>query len=119
MAAVAVTAVGAMTERLPKRRRGPRPRVVMLGTVATFLAVLALLSFQLRAGLDPALGAGRQAVALVASVHGKKVVTRASGGSAGTAPSTRTGAAHHGRHAHVTTRASGAGSHRRGGGEND
>lgn len=98
-----------MTER---RRRRPRPRVVIAGTLASFLAVLALLSFQLRAGLDPALGAGRPTVALSASAHGAKVVTRASGG--GTVPAAQKGSAHH-AHAPVVTRASGAG----GGGDDE
>jgi hypothetical protein len=38
-----------------RRRRGPGPSTVILTSVAAFLAILAFLAFQLRAGRDPAL----------------------------------------------------------------
>jgi hypothetical protein len=96
---------------MTERRRRPRPRVVIAGAVATFLALLALLSFQLRAGQDPALGAGRQIAALPAWSHGAKIVTRASGGAASAAQPA--GAPH--TRAPVISRASGAG----GGGDDE
>jgi len=40
------------------RRSPPPARVVVAATVAVFLAVFALLAFQLRSGRDPALGQG-------------------------------------------------------------
>ena len=40
------------------RRSLPRARAVAAATVAVFLAVFALLVFQLRSGRDPALGQG-------------------------------------------------------------
>ena len=40
------------------RRSPPRARAVAAATVAVFLAVFALLVFQLRSGRDPALGQG-------------------------------------------------------------
>lgn len=39
----------------PRRRRGPNPTTVVLGSVAAFMAILAFLAFQVRAGNDPAL----------------------------------------------------------------
>src|SRR5690348_9028787 len=54
-------ATAAMTERsVPARRprRGrPSPSTVLLGSLAAFLAILAFLAFQVRAGHDPALSA--------------------------------------------------------------
>ena len=54
-------ATAAMTERsVPARtrRRGrPSPSTVVLGSLAAFLAILAFLAFQVRAGHDPALSA--------------------------------------------------------------
>jgi hypothetical protein len=91
---------------MTERRRRSSPRAVIAGAAATFLAVLALLSFQLHAGHDPALGSGRQAVALRASGHTAPVVTRASGGG-GPVTASHSGA-HHAQAA-VVTRASGAG----------
>jgi hypothetical protein len=46
-----------MTDRAaaPRRRRGPSPTTVVLGSVAAFMAILAFLAFQVRAGNDPAL----------------------------------------------------------------
>jgi hypothetical protein len=38
-----------------RRRRGPGPSIVILSSVAAFLAILAFLAFQLRMGRDPAL----------------------------------------------------------------
>jgi hypothetical protein len=40
------------------RRSRPRARTVAAATIAVFLAVFALLVFQLRSGRDPALGQG-------------------------------------------------------------
>jgi hypothetical protein len=85
---------------------------VIAGAVATFLALLALLSFQLRSGQDPALGAGGQIAALPAWSHGAKIVTRASGG--GAASTAQPAGAPHTR-APVISRASGAG----GGGDDE
>ena len=90
-----------MTERAPARRRGPRASTVILSSVAAFLAVLAFLTFQLRAGHDPALG--KQAVAqvqqqpqrvVVRKVEDDWVITKvipAQGGSAGSQPALTTG----------------------------
>src|SRR4051812_4022533 len=48
----------ASTRARMTRRRGPRARVVALSTLAVFLAVFALLVYQLRTGRDPAIGRG-------------------------------------------------------------
>lgn len=90
------------------RRRRPRAAVVMTTAVATFLVVLALLAVQLHAGRDPALGNGRQAVALAPGGHSSKIVTRTSGGATAARPNA--GTASRGHHA-VVTRASGGGEH--------
>lgn len=42
----------------PRKRGRPSPYTVALGTLAAFLAVLAFLAFQVRAGHDPALSTG-------------------------------------------------------------
>ena len=91
-----------MTETRPRRRK-PGPLPVVLGTIATFLVVLALLAVQLRAGHDPVLGTGTP-VAVAAGGH-QPVVTRSSGAtpsaSATVSPNQSTQA--------VTTRTSGGG----------
>src|SRR3954470_9293360 len=50
-----------MTDRQPSRRharpRRPRPTLVIASSLALFLAVFALLAWQMRAGRDPALSA--------------------------------------------------------------
>ena len=57
------------------RRALPRARVVAAGTLALFLAIFALLVFQLRTGRDPALG--RSTVTLAKAVAPpKRVVIR-------------------------------------------
>jgi hypothetical protein len=87
-----------MTEQR-RKRRGPGPLPVILGSIATFLVVLVMLAVQVRAGHDPALGSGAQ-VATLGSGH--KVVTRTSGSAASPAA--------HGKTTHpVTTRTSGGG----------
>lgn len=74
-------------------------------SLASFLAVLTLLSAQLHAGHDPALGGAH--VAQTSASGGKRVVTRASGGSTVTtqAPGANAG------HRQITTRTSGGGEH--------
>src|SRR5436309_9113429 len=94
-----------MTET-PRVRRRPRAPAVAVATLAAFLVVLTLLVVQLRAGRDPALGAGTAPAALVTrSGHGGALVTRTSGGRAVVSPGTGKAA-----HAHpVVTRTSGGG----------
>lgn len=98
-----------MTEpRTRKRRPGPLP--VVTTAVATFLAVFVLLAAQLRAGHDPALGAG------VAVNGGKQsssgaIVTRTSGGGASQPAGSAGGSSH--TQAPIMTHTSG------GGGEED
>lgn len=71
---------------LPSRRRGPSLTAVVTAAVCTFLIVLIFLAWQLRAGMDPALGAGVSAPAAqtaVPTTHpGSKqvLVTKSSGG---------------------------------------
>jgi len=52
-------ATAAMTDQRaaarPRRRGRPSPSTVVLGSLAAFLAILAFLAFQVRAGHDPAL----------------------------------------------------------------
>ena len=72
-----------MTDPRPRRRR-PGPLPVVLGTIATFLVVLALLAVQLRAGHDPVLGTGTP-VAVAAGGH-QPVVTRTSGATPSASP---------------------------------
>lgn len=94
-----------MTER---RRRQTRALTVPASAIVTFLALLALLSFQLRSGHDPVLGAARQTAALTAGHgSGRSIVTRSSGGG-GSAPAQSAPAAQQG-HAPVVTHASGSG----------
>jgi len=54
-------ATAAMTDQRaaarPRRRGRPSPSTVVLGSLAAFLAILAFLAFQVRAGHDPALSA--------------------------------------------------------------
>ena len=54
------------------------------GSMATFLAVLALLGFQLQSGHDPALGSGTQVASVRAHGSNPTVTTRTSGGGAAT-----------------------------------
>jgi hypothetical protein len=56
------------------RRPLPRARLVVVGTLALFLTVFALLAFQLRSGRDPALG--RTAAARAAAPPPKRVLVR-------------------------------------------
>ncbi len=65
-----------MTDAAQRRRRGPGPLPVIAGSLALFLAVLTLLVFQLRAGRDPAIGAGSQAVAAAPAPAVRRVVIR-------------------------------------------
>lgn len=56
-----------MTDRRPAPRpRRPGPLPVVAASLATFLALLAFLALQLRAGRDPALGAGKAATQVAA-----------------------------------------------------
>lgn len=68
-----------MTERpaRPARRR-PGPLPVVCGSIGVFLVVLTLLAAQLRAGRDPALGAGPAPVkrVLVHRVEERTVIAR-------------------------------------------
>jgi hypothetical protein len=104
-----MTDAGPRTPVAPKRPRR-RPIAVASASLASFLAVLTLLSAQLHAGHDPALG---QAVASSAQHGGSQVVTRTSGGGATAAHGAT---AKHTGHATVTTRTSGGGGE---GGEDD
>lgn len=49
-----------MSRRRHRRRRS-RPHAVVAGSLALFLALFALLAWQMRSGADPALGDGRLA----------------------------------------------------------
>jgi len=96
----------------PPRRRRPRRRRHALSvagaTLATFLAAMTLLTAQMRAGHDPALGTGTR-VALVAKGNGRAALTtRTSGARANTAPAAK------GKHAAkpLRTSSSGGGRHR-------
>src|SRR4051794_24088075 len=94
---------------MTSRRPTPRRWTIALAAIATFLVLLAMLSLQLHAGHDPALGRATSPVALQAGTHrGPPVVTRTSGSSSSaTQP---TGASHAAVHHHaVVTRSSGAG----------
>jgi hypothetical protein len=67
-----------MTEQAAQRqagKRGPRASTVMLTTLAAFLAVLAFLAFQVRAGKDPALSSSGQ-VAQVQTAQPRRVIVR-------------------------------------------
>lgn len=68
-----------MTEQAasrPARKRGPRASTVVLSTLAAFLAVLAFLAFQVRAGHDPALSRSGQVVAVQHAQQPRRVVVR-------------------------------------------
>lgn len=90
-----------MTERAPKRRRGPSASTVIFGSLAAFLAVLAFLAFQVRAGKDPALGHSTVAQVqqqprrvVLRKVEDDYVITKvipAQGGSVGAQPALTTG----------------------------
>ena len=67
-----------MPTRTPIRRRRPFWPVVA-AALATFLAVLALLTYQVRSGRDPALGRG---VAVIAVDGRTALVSRTSGAAA-------------------------------------
>lgn len=87
---------------MTERRTRPGPFPVIVTAIATFLAVLVMLTVQLQAGRDPVLG-GAPVASLSAGQHGPKIVTRSSGGgnvaqSAGGALTSKA----------VTTRTSGA-----------
>jgi hypothetical protein len=61
--------------RPARRKRGPRPSTVVLSTLAAFLAILAFLAFQVRAGHDPALSRSSGQVAAVQQ-QPKRIVVR-------------------------------------------
>ena len=106
----ASTRASMATTDAPALRLRPRPIVVAAAALAVFLVVLTLLTAQLRAGLDPALGPSTPALS-----HGQgtaRIVTRTSGGPATATTHARNHAA--GGHP-ITTRASGGGD----GGEDD
>ena len=63
------------TPRPARRKRGPRPSTVVLSTLAAFLAILAFLAFQVRAGHDPALSRSSGQVAAVQQ-QPKRIVVR-------------------------------------------
>ncbi len=69
-----------MTEPTPTPRRAPirkpGPLPVIAGSLGLFLAITALLALQLRAGADPALGAGEPQVVAAASPAPRKVLIR-------------------------------------------
>jgi hypothetical protein len=101
-ASTSTRVVAAMTERPVKRRRGLSASTVIFGSLAAFLVVLAFLTFQLRAGKDPALS--HSAVAQVQQQQPRQVVVRkveddyvitkvipAQSGSVGTQPALTTG----------------------------
>ncbi len=83
-AAVAGAAVTTMTEprepAAPASRpaiRKPGPFPVIAGSLGLFLAFVAVLAFQLRAGADPAIGAGKpEPVAAAASPAPRRVLIR-------------------------------------------
>lgn len=64
------------TPRPARRKRGPRPSTVALSTLAAFLAILAFLAFQVRAGHDPALTRSSGQVAAVQQQQPKRIVVR-------------------------------------------
>jgi hypothetical protein len=64
------------TPRPARRKRGPRPSTVVLSTLAAFLAILAFLAFQVRAGHDPALSRSSGQVAAVQQPQPKRIVVR-------------------------------------------
>jgi hypothetical protein len=61
--------------RPARRKRGARPSTVVLSTLAAFLAILAFLAFQVRAGHDPALSRSSGQVAAVQQ-QPKRIVVR-------------------------------------------
>jgi len=65
------------TPRPARRKRGPRPSTVVLSTLAAFLAILAFLAFQVRAGHDPALSrSSGQVAAVQQQQQPKRIVVR-------------------------------------------
>jgi hypothetical protein len=60
----------------PIRKGGPRASTVALVTLAAFLAVLAFLAFQLRAGHDPALSQSGQVAAVQQAQQPRRVIVR-------------------------------------------
>ena len=64
-----------MTER-PRARSLPHPLTTATAAVALFLAVLALLTWQMRAGHDPALASAQPRPALVAQRPARRVLVR-------------------------------------------
>jgi hypothetical protein len=64
----------AARKREPIKRPGPFP--VIAGSAGLFFAVAALLAFQMRAGADPALGAGEPQVVAQATPAPRKVLIR-------------------------------------------
>ena len=63
--------------RPARRKRGPRPSTVVLSTLAAFLAILAFLAFQVRAGHDPALSrSSGQVAAVQQQQQPKRIVVR-------------------------------------------
>jgi hypothetical protein len=93
-----VPARSAPPRRRPPRRRRPSARPVVVGALALFLAVLALLAVQMRLGGDPALGAGttparpRPRHVLVHRVVRRVVVVRVPAAAAPAAPAPATSA---------------------------
>ena len=58
------------------------------GSLATFLAVLALLGFQMQSGHDPLLGSAAQVASVRAHGSNPRVTTRTSGGGSATSATT-------------------------------
>ena len=75
----------------PERRRRPRAWPVVGGSMATFLAVFALLGFQMQSGHDPLLGSGTQVASVRAHSGSPTVTTRTSGGGPATTTTTTSG----------------------------
>jgi hypothetical protein len=60
----------------PRRRKRPSASTVVLGSLAAFLAILAFLAFQVRAGNDPALSAQTKVAQVQQQQPARRVIVR-------------------------------------------